>query len=60
MPDRDALDVIPMLPAIFGDSFVDTSAILSALAFKLARQHVTVALTGDGGDAIFGGYPPYW
>lgn len=51
--------LVKMLPNWYGEPFGDTSAIPTYLVAKLARQHVTVVLTGDGGDEIFGGYRWY-
>lgn len=58
--EGDVEHLLPQLARHYGEPYADSSAVPSFFVARAARRHVTVAMNGDGGDELLGGYPRYW
>lgn len=58
--DGDVAHLLPLIVQHYGEPFADSSAVPSFFVSQMTRRHVTVAMNGDGGDELLGGYPRYW
>lgn len=59
LSSKDSLEFVPFIANVFDEPFGDASAVPTYLVSKIAKNNVTVALSGDGGDELFGGYARY-